>query len=217
MSKVIKEENKMSNSYFKPAVLVEDSNGIHQINSKSLLLKNRVIFLDETVTGDSVNETIRQIVLMGLSSKDPITIIIDSPGGSIQAGFQLIDVMEASPCVIRTIALGSACSMGAVILAAGTPGHRAISARSKVMIHEPLISGGVGGSTSQIESIANNLKERRETINKMLCKYTRQSMKVMKKATSFDHWYDANEALEFGLVDTIAAEADLFTMISGGN
>lgn len=85
------------------------------------------------------------------------------------------------------------------------------------MIHEPLISGGVGGSTSQIESIANNLKERRETINKMLCKYTRQSMKVMKKATSFDHWYDANEALEFGLVDTIAAEADLFTMISGGN
>ena len=84
------------------------------------------------------------------------------------------------------------------------------------MIHEPLISGGVGGSTSQIESIANDLKERRETINKMLCKYTGQSMKVMKKATSFDHWYDASEALEFGLVDTIATDADLFTMISGG-
>lgn len=206
----------MSNSYFKPAVLVEDSNGIHQIDSKSLMLKNRVIFLDETVTGDSVNETIRQIVLMGLSSQDPITIIIDSPGGSIQAGFQLIDVMEASPCVIRTIASGSACSMGAVILAAGTPGCRAISARSKVMIHEPLISGGVGGSTSQIESIANDLKERRETINKMLCKYTGQSMKAMKKATSFDHWYNASEALEFGLVDTIAMETDLFAMISGG-
>ncbi len=206
----------MGNSYFNPAVLVEDSNGIHQINSKSLLLKNRVIFLDETVTSDSVNETIRQIILMGLASTDPITIIIDSPGGSIQAGFQLIDVMDASPCVIRTVALGSACSMGAVILAAGTPGYRAVSARSKVMIHEPLISGGVSGSTSQIESVANSLKERRETINKMLCKYTHQSMKVMKKATSYDHWYDAKEALEFGLVDAIATESELFTLISGG-
>ena len=206
----------MSNSPFNPAVLIEDSNGIHQINSKSILLKNRVIFLDKTVTSDSVNETIRQLVLMSLDSHEPITIIIDSPGGSIQAGFQLIDVMEATPCVIRTIALGSACSMGAMILAAGTPGYRAISARSKVMIHEPLINGGIGGSTSQIESIANDLNERRETINKMLCKYTGQSMKVMKKATSFDHWYDAEEALEFGLVDIIATEADLFTMISGG-
>ena len=98
----------MNNTYFKPPILVEDSNGIHQINSKSLLLKRRVIFLDETVTGDSVNETIRQIVLMGLESQDPITIIVDSPGGSIQAGFQLIDVMEASPCVSSSAGLRTA-------------------------------------------------------------------------------------------------------------
>lgn len=206
----------MSSSFYKPPVLVEDSNGIHQLDSKSLLLKNRVIFLDDTITADSVNETIRQIVLLSLQNHDPLTVIIDSPGGSIQAGFQLIDVMEASPCVIRTIALGSACSMGAVILAAGTPGHRSISARSKVMIHEPLITGGVGGSTSQIESIANNLKERRETINKMLCKYTGQSMEAMQQATSFDHWFDASEAVAFGLADNLATEANLFTLISGG-
>lgn len=206
----------MSSSYSKPAVLVEDSNGIHQIGSKSLLLKNRVIFLDEAITNDTVNETIRQIILLGSTSRDPITIIVDSPGGSIQAGFQLIDVIEASPCVIRTVALGSACSMGAVILAAGTPGHRAISARSRVMLHEPLISGSVSVSTSQLESIANGLKESRETINKMLSKYTGQSMKAVRQATAYDHWFDADEAVAFGLVDAVATDADLFALISGG-
>lgn len=206
----------MSSSSYTPAVLVEDSNGIHQINSKSILLKNRVIFLDETITGDVVNETIRQIILLGSTNHDPITIIVDSPGGSIQAGFQLIDVIEASPCVIRTVALGSACSMGAVILAAGTPGHRIISTRSKVMLHEPLISGSISVSTSQLESIANGLKENRETINKMLSKYTGQSMKAVRQATAYDHWFNADEAVAFGLVDAVATDADLFALISGG-
>ena len=207
----------MSELNFRPAVLVEDSNGIHQVNSKSLMLKNRVIFLDETVTGEAVNEVIRNIVLMGQERDAPITIVIDSPGGSIQAGFQLIDVMEACPCVIRTVALGNACSMGAVILAAGTPGHRAVSARSKVMLHEPLISGGVSGNKSQIKALADDLEERYETINEMLCKYTGQSMKTMRKATSYDHWYTATEAKEFGLVDTVATGSELFELIAGGS
>ena len=206
----------MSSSSYTPAVLVEDSNGIHQINSKSLLLKNRVIFLDEAITNDTVNEIIRQIVLLGLACHDPVTIIIDSPGGSLKAGFQLIDVVEASPCVFRTVALGSACSMGAVILAAGTPGYRAISARSRVMLHEPLISGSISVSTSQLESIANGLKESRETINKMLSKYTGQSLKAVRQATTYDHWFDADEAVAFGLVDAVATDADLFALISGG-
>lgn len=205
----------MSNSYFNPAVLVEDNNGIHQINSKSLFLKRRVIFLDKEINGDSVNEAIRQIILMSLESDECVTLVIDSPGGSIKAGFQLIDTMESVPCTIRTVALGNAASMGALILAAGTKGYRFCSKRSKIMIHEPLISGGVGGSTTQIESIANDLKDRRETINRMLCSYTGQSMKTMKKATSYDHWFDAKEALDFGLVDHIA-DKNLYEIISGG-
>lgn len=206
----------MSNSFFTPAVLVEDSNGIHQLDSRSLLLKNRILCLDDAITSDSVNEIIRQIVLLSLENYNPLTIVIDSPGGSIQAGFQLVDVMEACPCTISTIALGSACSMGAVILAAGSPGHRFISARSKVLLHEPLVRGDIGGSTSQIESLASSLKEQRETINKLLCKYTNRSMEEMQKATSFDHWFDASEAVEFGLADGIANEEKLFTLISGG-
>lgn len=207
----------MRNSMFVPAVLVEDANGIHQLHSKSMLLQRRVIFLDDEISGDTVNETIRQIILMAAENLEPITLVLDTPGGSIKAGFQLIDVMEACPCVIRTIALGCAASMGAVILAAGTKGQRFISTRSKVMLHEPLLGGnGLVGSATRIESVANDLKVRRDTINKMLCRYTGKDMKTMKKATSYDHYFNGEEAVDFGLVDTIVTDEELFRYISGG-
>ena len=206
----------MRNFFYRPAVLVEDSNGIHPFDSKSLLLKRRIIHLEEEITGETVNEIIRQMILLSTQSQEPFTILIDTNGGSIQAGFQLIDVMEACPCAVRTVALGNACSIGAVILAAGTPGYRAISGRSKVLLHEPLIGVGVSGSASRMESIANDLKERRETINRMLAWYTGQSLDVVRLATSYEHWYTAEEAREFGIVDAVVADADLFDMISGG-
>lgn len=207
----------MDYSFAAPAVLVEDSNGIHPLNSKSLLLKQRVIFLDDEINGDTVNEAIRQIILLAQESHKPITLMLDSSGGSIQAGFKLIDLMNACPCAIRTIALGCAASMGAVILAAGTKGHRFISPRSKVMLHEPQLGGyGVSGSTTQIESVANDLKTMRDTINQMLCEYTGKDTETMKKATSYDHYFTAEEALKFGLVDEIVSDAKLFTYISGG-
>lgn len=206
----------MKTSFERPSILIEDSNGIHAIDSKSLLLKRRIIHLEEEITGKTVNEIIRQLILLGTQSEEPVTILIDTVGGSIQAGYQLIDVMEACPFAIRTIALGNACSMGAVILAAGSPGYRAISSRSKVLLHEPLIGIGVSGSASRMESIANDLKERRETINKMLVSYTGQNLEAVREATSYEHWYTADEAKVFGIVDTVVAHADLFTMIMGG-
>ena len=206
----------MSHYFERPSILVEDSNGIHAISSKSLLLKRRIIHLEEDIAGAAVNEIIRQLILLGAQSGEPVTILIDTNGGSIQAGLQMIDVMEACPCIIRTIALGNACSMGAVILAAGTPGHRAISSRSKVLLHEPLIGVGVSGSASRMESIANDLKERRETINRMLAWYTGQDLATVQEATSYNHWFTADEARDFGLVDSVVADADLFAVISGG-
>ncbi len=205
----------MSNTYI-PAVLVEDANGIHPLSTKSLMLKKRVIFIDDQIISETVNETIRHILLMSMESDKPITLVIDSPGGSIQAGFQLIDVMEACPCVIRTVSLGCAASMSAVILAAGTKGHRYVSNRSKVMLHEPLLSGGVSGSTSTISSVADDLKATRDTINRMLCTYTNQSLKAMRKACAYDHYFSSTEALAFGLVDGIISDNDLFSIITGG-
>lgn len=144
----------MRHYFERPSILIEDSNGIHAIDSKSLLLKRRVIHLEEDITGETVNEIIRQMILLSTQNRDPFTILIDTNGGSIQAGFQLIDVMEVCPRAIRTIV----CSMGTVILAAGTPGHWAISSGSKVLLHEPLTGIGVSGSASRMESIAKQKK-----------------------------------------------------------
>lgn len=205
----------MGNNYYLPTVMVEDANGIHTLSSKSLLLKKRVIYLDGPIEDDTVNEVIRVMLLMCMESHDPITLLIDSPGGSIKAGFALLDAMEAAPCTIKTVALGSASSMGAVLLAAGTSGHRYVSTRSKVMIHEPLLGCEVSGNTTQMESIVNNLKERRETINSMLCQYTGQNKEIMKEATSYDHFFTATEAVDFGLADKVLGE-NLFAVIMGG-
>lgn len=205
----------MGNNYYFPTVMVENSTGIHTLSSKSLLIKERVIYLDGPVEDNAVNEAIRIMLLLCKESQDPITLLIDSPGGSIKAGFALLDAMEAAPCVIKTIALGSASSMGAVLLAAGTPGHRYVSTRSKVMIHEPLLGCEVSGNTTQMESIVNNLKERRETINYMLCQYTGQNEETMKEATSYDHFFTATEAVEFGLADKVLGK-ELFAVVMGG-
>ena len=206
----------MSNQFYMPSVLVEDANGIHSLSTKSLLLKQRVIHLDCPITGDVVNEVIRTIFLLSMDNTSPITVIIDSPGGEIQAGLSLIDAFEACPCIVQTVTLGSACSMGAVLLGAGSPGHRFVSAKSKVMIHEPLLGQGVSGSTSQMESIVNNLKERRETINNLLCKYTGQDEETMREATSYDHYFSSEEAVSFGLADSVVEGKALFSAIMGG-
>ena len=206
----------MKYAIFAPAMLVEDANGIHQLNSKSLMLKNRVIFLDTEIDEDVVHETIRQLILLGQQGTGPVTVILDTPGGSIKAGFQLIDVLESCPFPIRTVALGCAASMGAIILAAGTKGQRFVSKRSKVMIHEPLLAGGISCSTSQIETVANDLIATRETINEMLCAYTGKDMITMRNATCYDHYFTADEAVGFGLADAIAEDEVLFAYLSGG-
>ncbi len=206
----------MNKPFFKPAILVEDANGIHPLQSRSLLLKHRVIFIDDKITSDTANEIVRQVLLLCMDSKDPITLLLDTPGGSIQAGFQLLDLLEACPCIVRTVALGCAASMGAVLLAAGTKGYRFISTRSRAMLHEPQLTGGVSGSTSHIETVSQQMKARREIINKLLCAYTEKDMKAVRKATSYEHYFSAQEAVAFGLADTVVTEKDLFYCILGG-
>lgn len=205
----------MRDQFYMPSILVEDANGMHLLSTKSLLLKNRVIYLDAPITSDVTNEIIRSLLLLSAENTDAITIVVDSPGGEIQAGLALIDAIEFCPCVVRTVALGNSCSMGALILAAGRQGHRYVSAKSKVMIHEPLLGQGVCGSTSQMESIVNNLKERRVTINGLLCRYTGQDAETMQEATSYDHYFSSEEAVAFGLADHVVGK-DLFTVIMGG-
>lgn len=204
----------MNNTYF----LERTTNGTNSITLKSKLLEKRIIFLDNQINTETVNTTIAQIALLAIEAPDePITILINCPGGSILEGLVLIDVMKACPCTIRTVSLGIAASMSAVILAAGTNGHRYISPSSQVMLHQPLIAGGTpGGSCSEIESVANSLMQTKKHLDQLLTNLTGKSLKTIKSLTSKDTYLNAEQACENGLVDKIADSKTLNALITGG-
>lgn len=198
--------------------LERTTHGTNAITLKTKLFENRIIFLDSEINSESVNTTIAQIALLSTENPhEPITILINTPGGSILHGKVLIDVMKACPCTIQTISLGIAASMGAVILAAGTKGYRFVSPSSQVMVHQPLIAGGMpGGSCSEIESVANTLIKTKNELDKFLSELTGKPIKTIRRLTSKDTYMNAEEALEYGLVDKIADADELNKLLTGG-
>ena len=177
--------------------------------SDELYNNNRVIFFNEEVNSSSAEQLITQLLTLELQKPgEPILLYINSPGGSVTDGLAIIDVMKSISSPVYTAALGMAASMGAVILAAGEKGHRTVSAHSKVMIHEPLISGGMGGSATSIQRTAESILETKKTINTLLAEYTGKDIKTVNKATSYDNFMSAEEAVKFGLCDTISISLD---------
>lgn len=199
--------------------LERTTNGTNTVSLKSKLFEKRIIFLDSQIDVELVNRTIAQLsLLVTENSEEPITILINSPGGSILNGMVLIDVMRSCPCMIRTVSLGMAGSMGAVILAAGTKGQRFISKNSQVMVHQPLISGGIpGGSCSEIETVANTLIKTKNELDDFLSELTGKPLETIKILTSKDTYMSASEALENGLVDKIASTEELKKLLTGEN
>ena len=204
----------MNNTYY----LQKTSNGTNQITLKSKLLENRIIFLEDEINGETVSDVISQIVLLGAEDNaKPVTLIINSPGGSIRDGLVLIDVMKSAPFPVKTVSLGIAASMAGVILAAGTKGYRYITPNSWVMLHQPLISGGLPSSNcSQVEEVAKSLVESKEKINTLLSELTGKSVKQVAQLTDKDSYLKAEEALSHGLVDKIAEGKELFELMTGG-
>lgn len=192
-------------------------NGTQMLTLETKLFERRIICLDEEINRESVARVTRQIALLSAEAPDePITLLINSPGGSIAEGLVLIDVMRAYGGIIRTVSLGIAASMAAVILAAGSAGHRYVSPHSQVMLHQPLIAGGLpGGSCSEVESIAQSLLERKREIDDMLVEFTGRSLDEIRELTGKDTYMKATEALGHGLVDVIADGAVLTELIGG--
>lgn len=201
----------MNTTYF----LEKSVHGTNQITLKSKLLEKRIIFLDKRIDSESMNEIIQQISLLSIENPDePITMLINSPGGSILNGMVIIDAMNASPCEIRTVSLGIAASMAAVILASGN--KRYASQSSQVMLHQPLVQGLPGGSCSEIEDVANSLMKTKAELDHLLTKLTGKSIKTIRRLTSKDTYMSAEEALENGLIDTIAEGNILNSLLTGG-
>ena len=186
-------------------VLVSNSRGTLVVPIKTKLLKeNRTVFIENEITSLSADEfkhTIMYLIYEG--AEKPINIHIDSPGGSVQAGLMIYDIIKGLSVDVNVYCTGIAASMAAIIFAGAEKGHRFILPHSKVMIHEPLISGGVGGSATSIQKTAESIMETKRIAVELLSEDTGKSKEEIEKAISFDNFMNAQEAIKFGIADKI--------------
>ena len=185
-----------------PYVIEQTSRGERNYGIYSRLLKDRIIFLGEEVTDVSANLVVAQLLF--LESEDPgkdIHLYINSPGGSVSAGMAIYDTMQYIKCDVSTICMGLAASMGAFLLAGGTKGKRMALPNAEIMIHQP--SGGAKGQATEIEIVAEQILKTKHRLNSILAANTGQTLETIARDTERDNYMTAQEAKEYGLIDTV--------------
>jgi len=189
-------------SYLIPTVIEKSQFGERAYDIYSRLLKERIVFLGGAIDDGVANTVIAQLLF--LQSEDPkkdITFYINSPGGSVTAGFGIVDTMNNIKPDVSTVCVGMAASMGAIILAAGKKGKRLALPNAEIMIHQPL--GGAEGQATEIEIAAKRILANRATMNKMLAEYTGQPLSKIEKDVERDFFMDPLEAKKYGIIDKI--------------
>ncbi len=185
-----------------PYVVEQTSRGERSYDIYSRLLKDRIIFLGEEVNEVTAGLVVAQMLF--LEAEDPdkdIQLYINSPGGSVTAGWAIYDTMQYNKCDVSTICIGMAASMGAFLLAGGTKGKRYALPNAEIMIHQPL--GGAQGQATEIEIAAKHILQTKERLNKVLAANTGQPLDVIAADTDRDNWKTAEEAKEYGLIDYV--------------
>lgn len=186
-------------------VQVKSSNGIALVPMESRLMADRKIFIEGEIHEEAACEFAKQVMLLNREDdKQPIDVFINSPGGEINSGLLMYDVIQASKAPIRTYCVGRAYSMGAVLFACGNHG-RYMLPHSELMIHEPLLGSRVGGSSSSIKSISESLLKTKQKLNRLLSKHTGRTEEEIDKATESDHYFNPEESIAFGLCDEMIA------------
>src|SRR5271170_8297044 len=194
----------MINNTLIPIVIEKSGRGERAYDIYSRLLKDRIILLGGPVTDDSANAIIAQLLF--LSNDDPKTDIqffINSPGGSVSAGFGIIDTMKYLRCDVATTCIGMAASMGACLLAAGTKGKRAVLANSQVMLHQPLIGGVLQGPATDLGIEAAHMLRLRDRLYKLMADYCGKSKELIHRDFDRNKWLFAEEAIEYGCADHV--------------
>ena len=191
--------------YYIPNIIRETSEGLNQIPIQDILFQRREVECIGEITEDSVAALIIQLrYLHREAPEQEITMYINSPGGEVSSGLALYDVMKAIQCPIRTVCVGTAASMAAILFLSGD--KRDMLAHSKVMIHDPLIPGGIGGSALKVDAVARNLMQTRLTIANIISRHTGKSLEDVLAKTASDSYFDAEQAVEWGLADRIIHE-----------
>ncbi len=184
-------------------IIKKTNGGIRPVAIETEHLEQRRIFLEGKIDFDSACRVVKQIMyLCDRDTEKPIDMFITSPGGDVGAGLLIYDCIRDCDCTVNTYCLGEASSMGAVLFAAGT-GKRCMLLHSRLMIHEPFVSGAIEGNSMEIESVAKSILSTKKLINLILSELTGKSQKEIEKATAYDHYLPADEAVEFGLADRI--------------
>jgi ATP-dependent Clp protease protease subunit len=185
-----------------PYVVEQTSRGERSYDIFSRLLNDRIVFLSEEVNDTTASLVVAQLLF--LEAQDPekdIQFYINSPGGSVTAGLAIYDTMQYITADVSTICIGFAASMGAFLLSSGAKGKRIALPNAEIMIHQP--SGGFRGQATDIQIHAENILRTKEKLNKILADNTGKSIETVREACERDNFMTAEEAREFGLIDTV--------------
>lgn len=190
-----------------PMVVEQSNRGERAYDIYSRLLKDRIVFLGGPIDDNVANVIIAQLLF--LEAEDPdkdIHLYINSPGGVVTAGMAIYDTMQHIKPDVSTICVGSAASMGALLLAAGAAGKRFALPHSRIMIHQPL--GGAQGQATDIEIHAREILRLREILNGILVKHTKQPIEKIQQDTERDFFMSSEQAKEYGIVDSVLARGE---------
>ena len=189
-------------SYLVPTVIEQPAHGERAYDIYSRLLKDRIIMLSGEINDYTANIVVAQLLFLAAEDPDKdINLYINSPGGSVTAGFAIFDTMNYIKCDVSTICVGMAASMGAFLLSAGAKGKRYALPNSEVMIHQPL--GGAQGQATEIAIAAKHILKTRDKLNNILSAQTGQPLEKIEQDTERDNFMSAEEAVAYGLVDQV--------------
>ena len=187
---------------YQPQIIRETAEGLNRLDIRDEMLDQHVLELMTSVDAESCAVVIRGLLhLQRQDSTTPITLYINSPGGEVQSGLALYDVMQAVSCPIRTVCLDMAASMGALLFIAGD--EREILPHSRVMIHDPLIGAGAGGSALSVKARADDLMRIRDITAGVIARHSGMSIERVFELTASDTYFEAEEAVEAGLADRV--------------
>lgn len=190
-----------------PTVIEQTSRGERAYDIYSRLLKDRIILLGSAIDDNVANSIVAQLLFLAADDPDKdISLYINSPGGSITAGMAIYDTMQYIKPQVQTICIGMAASMGAFLLTAGEPGKRFALPNAEVMIHQPL--GGAQGQATEIEIAAKRILFLRDKLNKILADRSGQPIERIAQDTDRDNFMTAEQAKEYGLIDSIISRSE---------
>lgn len=179
-----------------------DKHGRQLMDIESILfMQNRMVFITDVIDDALASNIIKQLIYLASVSNEDITVVINSPGGSVTAGMAIYDTMSGISCDVSTVCLGMAASMGAFLLAAGTKGKRFATPNSEVMIHQ--VMGGASGQAVDVQIAARRIGRKKDNLNDLLATFTGQPLDRIQIDTDRDYFMTTQEAIEYGMIDGV--------------